>query len=250
MKFTAFFISLFAALVVSAAETNSIYHAGWIDLNKDGKKNIYEDSTQPVAKRVKDLLARMTLAEKIGQLWQLDMQNDSLKKHADSLRNGEVGSFLGSSVLIETPVMRNKLQHLVVEQSRLGVPLIFGHDVIHGFRTAFPIPLAQACAWEPELFEQTQTIAAREAAAAGVDWTFAPMVDLARDPRWGRIAEGFGEDPYLGALDAAAWSRVSNILSVTVRRKADAITTRRKFPNTRCEIFICRNSKPAWTRAR
>ena len=204
MKFTAFFISLFAALVVSAAETNSIYHAGWIDLNKDGKKNIYEDSTQPVAKRVKDLLARMTLAEKIGQLWQLDMQNDSLKKHADSLRNGEVGSFLGSSVLIETPVMRNKLQHLVVEQSRLGVPLIFGHDVIHGFRTAFPIPLAQACAWEPELFEQTQTIAAREAAAAGVDWTFAPMVDLARDPRWGRIAEGFGEDPYLGALDAAA----------------------------------------------
>ena len=204
MKFTAFFISLFAALVVSAAETNSIYHTGWIDLNKDGKKNIYEDSTQPVAKRVKDLLARMTLAEKIGQLWQLDMQNDSLKKHGEQLRNGEVGSFLGSSVLIETPVMRNKLQHLVVEQSRLGVPLIFGHDVIHGFRTAFPIPLAQACAWEPELFEQTQTIAAREAAAAGVDWTFAPMVDLARDPRWGRIAEGFGEDPYLGSLDAAA----------------------------------------------
>ena len=204
MKFTAFFISLFAALVVSAAETNSIYHTGWIDLNKDGKKNIYEDSTQPVAKREKDLLARMTLAEKIGQLWQLDMQNDSLKKHGEQLRNGEVGSFLGSSVLIETPVMRNKLQHLVVEQSRLGVPLIFGHDVIHGFRTAFPIPLAQACAWEPELFEQTQTIAAREAAAAGVDWTFAPMVDLARDPRWGRIAEGFGEDPYLGSLDAAA----------------------------------------------
>ena len=204
MKFTAFFISLFAALVVSAAETNSIYHTGWIDLNKDGKKNIYEDSTQPVAKRVKDLLARMTLAEKIGQLWQLDMQNDSLKKHGEQLRNGEVGSFLGSSVLIETPVMRNKLQHLVIEQSRLGVPLIFGHDVIHGFRTAFPIPLAQACAWEPELFEQTQTIAAREAAAAGIDWTFAPMVDLARDPRWGRIAEGFGEDPYLGALDAAA----------------------------------------------
>ena len=204
MKFTAFFISLFAALVVSAAETNSIYHTGWIDLNKDGKKNIYEDSTQPVAKRVKDLLARMTLAEKIGQLWQLDMQNDSLKKHGEQLRNGEVGSFLGSSVLIETPVMRNKLQHLVIEQSRLGVPLIFGHDVIHGFRTAFPIPLAQACAWEPELIEQTQTSAAREAAAAGIDWTFAPMVDLARDPRWGRIAEGFGEDPYLGALDAAA----------------------------------------------
>jgi beta-glucosidase len=134
----------------------------------------------------------------------LDTSNDADKKCADELRRGEVGSFLSDGALIETPVMRNKLQHLAVEQSRLGIPLIFGHDVIHGFRTCFPIPLAQACAWEPELFERTQTIAAREAAAAGVDWTFAPMVDLARDPRWGRIAEGFGEDPYLGALDAAA----------------------------------------------
>ena len=91
-----------------------------------------------------------------------------------------------------------------MEQSRLGIPLIFGHDAIHGFRTVFPIPLAMACAWEPELFERTQTIAARECAAAGIDWTFSPMVDLARDPRWGRIAEGFGEDPYLGSLYAAA----------------------------------------------
>ena len=215
MKFTAFCFCLFAAFVVAAADTNSIYHSGpsslsattrqgWIDLNKDGKKNIYEDSSQPVAKRVKDLLKRMTLDEKIGQLWQLDTPNDADKKCADELRRGEVGSFLSDGALIETPVMRNKLQHLAVEQSRLGIPLIFGHDVIHGFRTCFPIPLAQACAWEPELFERTQTIAAREAAAAGVDWTFAPMVDLARDPRWGRIAEGFGEDPYLGALDAAA----------------------------------------------
>jgi beta-glucosidase len=204
MKFTVFCFCLFAAFVVAAADTNSIYHPGWIDLNKDGKKNIYEDSSQPVAKRVKDLLKRMTLDEKIGQLWQLDTPNDADKKFADELRRGEVGSFLSDGALIETPVMRNKLQHLAVEQSRLGIPLIFGHDVIHGFRTCFPIPLAQACAWEPELFERTQTIAAREAAAAGVDWTFAPMVDLARDPRWGRIAEGFGEDPYLGALDAAA----------------------------------------------
>jgi|GEM_PF-4543042 len=171
MKFTALSLWLVAAFVVSAANTNSIYHPGWIDLNKDGKKNIYEDPAQPVAARVKDLLARMTLEEKIGQLWQLDLQNDSLKKRADSLRRGEASSFLGSSALIETPVLRNKLQHLAVEQSRLGVPLIFGHDVIHGFRTVFPIPLAQACAWEPELFEKTQAIAAREAAAAGVDWT-------------------------------------------------------------------------------
>ena len=204
MKFTAFVFGLLAAASVFAAEPVLIQHDGWIDLNKDGKKNPYEDSTQPVAKRVQDLLARMTIEEKIGQLWQVDFQKDADKKHGDQLRHGEIGSFLGSSALIETPVMRNKLQRLAVEQSRLGVPLIFGHDVIHGFRTQFPISLAQACAWEPELFEQTQTIAAREAAAAGIDWTFAPMVDLARDPRWGRIAEGFGEDPFLGALDAAA----------------------------------------------
>jgi beta-glucosidase len=149
-------------------------------------------------------MKRMTLEEKIGQLWQVDLQNDSDKKYADSLRRGEISSFLGSSALIESPVMRNKLQRIAVEQSRLGIPLIFGHDVIHGFRTQFPIALGLACAWEPELFEKTQTIAAREASAAGIDWTFAPMVDLARDPRWGRIAEGFGEDPLLGSLYAAA----------------------------------------------
>jgi beta-glucosidase len=205
MKFTVAVLVLLTAFV--AAADNSIYHQGWIDLNKDGKKNIYEDSSQPVARRVKDLLKRMTPDEKIGQLWQVDMPNDADKKYAGQLRQGEISSFLGGSALIETPVMRNQLQHIAVEQSRLGIPLIFGHDVIHGFRTIFPIPLAEACAWEPELFERTQTIAAREAAATGIDWTFAPMVDLARDPRWGRIAEGFGEDPWLGALDAAACVR-------------------------------------------
>ena len=129
----------------------------------------------------------MTLDEKIGQLWQTGLDPDSDKVLADALRNGGISSFLGSSEIIETPVMRNKLQHIVVEQSRLGIPLIFGHDVIHGFRTIFPIPLALSCAWEPELFEKSQTMSAREAAAAGIDWAFAPMVDLARDPRWGRI---------------------------------------------------------------
>ncbi len=202
MRFTVYLLCQWVAL--AALAENSIYHQGWIDFNKDNKRNVYEDSSQSIAKRVQDLLARMTLDEKIGQLQQLALLNDSDKTLAGELRAGGIGSFLGNGTLIETPVMRNKLQHLVVEQSRLGIPLIFGHDVIHGFRTAFPIPLAEACAWEPGLFEQTQSIAAREAAAAGVDWTFAPMVDLARDPRWGRIAEGFGEDPYLGGLDAAA----------------------------------------------
>ncbi len=200
-------IGLFAGFAAAAADYPSIYHHGWIDLNKDGKMEIYEDPSQPIPKRVNDLLKRMTLQEEIGQLWELDMQPDSDVTERDRLSNGELGSFLCGSVLVENPIMRNKLQHIAVEQSRLGIPLIFGHDVIHGFRTVFPIPLAEACAWEPELFERTDTIAAREAAAAGVDWAFSPMVDTARDPRWGRIAEGFGEDPWLGSLDAAACVR-------------------------------------------
>ncbi len=194
---------LFFALAVSAAEP-FIYHDGWIDLDKNGKRDVYEDPAQPVQKRVADLLKRMTLAEKIGQLQQLDRNTNAAADFSDQLRSGAVGSFLGGSELIETPLQRNTLQHIAIEQSRLGIPLIFGHDSIHGFRTTFPIPLAQACAWEPELFERTETISARESAVVGIDWTFAPMVDLARDPRWGRIAEGFGEDPWLGALYAAA----------------------------------------------
>jgi beta-glucosidase len=208
MKFTAFAVGLFFCLAASTENSTAIYHDGWIDLNKNGKRDIYEDSSQPIAKRVNDLLKRMTLDEKIGQLWQLSLgpDTDSDKQFADQLQQGKIGSFLGTFLgeQGESPVMRNKLQRIAVEQSRLGIPLIFGNDVIHGLRTVFPIPLAQACAWEPELFERTATIAAREAVAAGIDWTFAPMVDLARDPRWGRIAEGFGEDPWLGALDAAA----------------------------------------------
>lgn len=184
---------LFATVALSAEATG--YHGGWIDMNKNGKKNVYEDAGQPVEKRVADLLRRMTLDEKIGQLQQAHREPDVEEKFGDLLRQGKVGSFLASSELMETPTNRNRLQRIAVEESRLGIPLIFGHDSVHDFRTIFPIPLAQACAWEPELFERTQTVSARETAAVGVDWTFAPMVDLARDPRWGRIAEGFGEDP-------------------------------------------------------
>ena len=214
MKYAAFAACLFCAATALAADTN-IYHAGpsspsaptrqgWIDLDKNGKKDIYEDPSQPVVRRVNDLLKRMTLDEKIGQLWQVNYDKTPDKTFGGKLKRSQISSFLDGSTLIENPAMRNKLQRIAVEQSRLGIPVILGHDVIHGFRTVFPISLAQACAWEPGLFQRTQTIAAREAAAAGIDWTFAPMVDLARDPRWGRIAEGFGEDPWLGALDAAA----------------------------------------------
>jgi beta-glucosidase len=191
-------------LTATATGTSSIYHQGWIDFDKNGRMDVYEDPSQPIKKRVNDLMRRMTLDEKIGQLWQSDTPSDADIVLAKKIRDGWVGSFLNGSSLIETPIMRNKLQHIAVEQSRLGIPLIFGHDAIHGFRTVFPIPLAMACAWEPELFVQTQTISARECGAAGIDWTFSPMLDLARDPRWGRIAEGFGEDPYLGSLYAAA----------------------------------------------
>jgi len=201
---SAILLAWLLASAAGAADTVSIYHSGWIDLDKNGRMDVYEDPSQPIKKRVNDLLRRMTLDEKIGQLWQSDTPPDADVAMAKKIRDGGVGSFMGGSVQIEKPIMRNRLQHIAVEQSRLGIPLIFGHDAIHGFRTVFPIPLAMACAWEPELFERTQTIAARECAAAGVDWTFSPMVDLARDPRWGRIAEGFGEDPYLGSLYAAA----------------------------------------------
>lgn len=205
MKIIVLFAGLF--LAYAAAAENSIYHDHWIDLNKNGREDAYENPSLPVAKRVNDLLRRMTLDEEIGQLWQASYYSQPDKQFAAQLRRGEISSFLDGSALIESPIMRNKLQRIAVEQSRLGIPLILGHDVIHGFRTVFPIPLAQACAWDPDLFERTETIAAREAAAAGIDWTFAPMVDLARDPRWGRIAEGFGEDPWLGSVYAAACVR-------------------------------------------
>jgi beta-glucosidase len=209
MKFVTFIACLSVAFIASAAPVvvHDAGREGWNDLNRNGTRDVYEDPSQPVEKRVADLLAQMTLDEKIGQLWQSPMEKDPDPSLAEKLQRGEISSFLNGSALIETPVIRNKLQHIAVEQSRLGIPLIFGHDTIHGFRTVFPIPLAQACAWEPELFERTETIAARESAAAGLDWTFAPMVDMARDPRWGRIAEGFGEDPWLGTLDAVACVR-------------------------------------------
>jgi beta-glucosidase len=99
------------------------------------------------------------------------------------------------------------LQHLAVENSRLHIPLIFGLDIIHGYRTTFPIPLGLAATWDPALIEKASRVAAQEASAGGVRWTFSPMVDIARDARWGRISEGAGEDPYLGSLIASAYVR-------------------------------------------
>ena len=121
----------------------------------------------------------------------------------DKIQHGLAGGVFN----VYTPSAVRKLQSLAVNQSRLGIPLLFGFDVIHGHKTIFPIPLALSCTWNPEAIEQSARIAATEATADGVNWTFSPMVDICRDPRWGRIAEGAGEDPYLGAQMARAMVR-------------------------------------------
>jgi beta-glucosidase len=157
---------------------------------------------------VSGLLDRMTLEEKIGQLNLLSTGFDVTGPVANenveaNVRNGAIAGVFN----LYTPARVRKLQELAIGQSRLGIPLLFGYDVIHGYKTIFPIPLALACTWNPEWIEQSARVAANEASADGVNWTFSPMVDLARDPRWGRIAEGAGEDPYLGGLIAQAMVR-------------------------------------------
>jgi len=147
--------------------------------------------------RVDSLLALMTLDEKVGQLVQWN--HDEIDR-TGLIREGKVGSMMNILGAEET----RKFQEIAVEESRLKIPLLFGLDVIHGYRTTFPIPLASSCTWDPALIEKAERVAATEATASGIHWTFAPMVDIARDPRWGRIAEGAGEDPYLGSLIAAA----------------------------------------------
>ncbi|HEX8708151.1 MAG TPA: glycoside hydrolase family 3 N-terminal domain-containing protein [Pyrinomonadaceae bacterium] len=155
-----------------------------------------------IERRISLLLARMTLEEKLGQLQQLDGEaNGNFRpEHRELIRKG----LLGSTLNVRGTERTNELQRIAVEQSRLGIPVIFAFDVIHGYRTIFPIPLGEASSWDPQAAERSASIAAQEASAAGVRWTFAPMVDIARDARWGRIAEGSGEDPYLGARMARA----------------------------------------------
>lgn len=155
-----------------------------------------------VERRIDSLLARMTLAEKLGQLQQLDGHADGRYKddHPSLVRAGLLGSTLNVRGVRQT----NELQRIAIEESRLKIPMLFGFDVIHGYRTVFPIPLGEAATWDPVAVERNAAIAAKEARASGVHWTFAPMVDIARDPRWGRIAEGSGEDPFLGSAMARA----------------------------------------------
>src|SRR5271170_1441291 len=161
--------------------------------------------------RADALLKQMTTEEKIGQLNQLfyftqplpGIKHDDPVSYEDRVRHGEVGSFL----FLTDPKEINRLQKTAMTEQRLHIPILFGFDVIHGFDTEFPVPLAMAASWDPAMAEQAQGIAAEEAAHAGVHWSFAPMLDIARDPRWGRISEGAGEDPYLGAAMARAQVR-------------------------------------------
>jgi beta-glucosidase len=160
-------------------------------------------SDAEAARFVDDLLAKMTLEEKVGQMSQIALNTPDKSVRDERILKGEVGSFL----FITDAKEINRLQHLAMEKSRLHIPLIFGFDVIHGFRTIYPVPLALAASWDPAEVEKVQSMAAREANSVGVNWTFAPMVDIARDARWGRIMEGAGEDPYLGSRMAEAQVR-------------------------------------------
>ena len=159
-------------------------------------------ATPEVERRVDQLLSRMTLAEKIGQMNQVSAGGE-VANYADALRKGQIGSILNEV----DPVKVNEFQRICVEESRLGIPLLVGRDVIHGFHTVFPIPLGLASTFDPALVEAGARVASVEATGQGVRWTFSPMLDIARDPRWGRIAEGSGEDTWLDARMAEAMVR-------------------------------------------
>lgn len=169
-----------------------------------GEIPLYKQPGVPVEMRVADLLSRMTLEEKVLQLSQyivgLNTNVNNIGEANTGLPDG-VGSYIYFS---EDARLRNALQRRAVENTRLGIPILFGFDVIHGFRTVYPIPLAQGCSWNPDLVTELSAIAAREARMSGTDWTFSPMIDVARDGRWGRVAEGYGEDPYTHAVMGAA----------------------------------------------
>ena len=150
----------------------------------------------------------MTLEEKIGQLVQYSAGQPTgpgtgRSDYEEMIAHEQVGSFLN----VNEPQLINAYQRIAMEKTRLHIPILFGLDVIHGFKTEFPIPLGMASSWDPSIIEKASRVAAMEAAADGIRWTFSPMVDIARDARWGRMAEGAGEDPFLGSAMAAAYVR-------------------------------------------
>lgn len=180
--------------------------AATCSLSAKDKKDVplYKDAKAPIEQRINDLLSRMTLEEKVMQLNQYTLgNNNNVNNIGKAVENIPVE--IGSLIYFDnSPQLRNLMQKKAVEGSRLGIPILFGYDVIHGFKTVYPISLGQACSWNPALVEQACAVAAQEARMSGVDWTFSPMIDVARDPRWGRVSEGYGEDPYANGVFAAA----------------------------------------------
>jgi beta-glucosidase len=165
---------------------------------------IYKDKSQPIEQRINDLLQRMTLEEKILQMNQWtygqNLNPNNIEEKMTAVKP-EIGSLLYRSM---SPVYRNQIQRKAMNETRLGIPIIFGFDAIHGYRTIFPIPLAQSCSWNTDLVKESCVITAKESWLSGLNWTFSPMVDVARDPRWGRVAESYGEDPYANAIFGVA----------------------------------------------
>ncbi len=190
-----FLILISIALLVSCSKKN--------DTGVIGSKLSIDPK---IEQRIDSVLQLMTLDEKIGQMNQLTGSGEVTgplainSAYQDAIRKGQVGSMLNVNGAKQT----YQAQKIAVEDTRLGIPLIFGYDVIHGYKTIFPVPLGEAACWDLEAIEKSARIAAIEATAAGQHWTFAPMVDIARDPRWGRVMEGAGEDPFYGSLVAKA----------------------------------------------
>ena len=165
---------------------------------------VYKDKNAPIESRIKDLVSKMNLDEKILQLNQYTAgQNTNINNIGEATKKipAEIGSLIYFGA---DPAYRNAIQKKAMEESRLGIPILFGYDVIHGFRTVYPISLGQACSWNPDLVSEAAKVAAKEAKLSGVDWTFSPMIDVARDGRWGRVSEGYGEDPYTNATFGVA----------------------------------------------
>ncbi len=173
---------------------------------------IYKDKNATIEARVEDLLSKMTLEEKIGQTVQMPLGRMDFEKVKQLVRDGQIGAFIYALTALASEEGYSKngiekaniVQKIAIEESRLGIPIINGRDIIHGNRTIFPTPLAQAASWDESMVEKAGDIMAREASCTGVHWTFAPMVDLSRDPRWSRISESYGEDPYLAGELAKA----------------------------------------------
>jgi beta-glucosidase len=169
-----------------------------------GPTPVYKDKHAPIEHRIEDLLKRMTLNEKILQLNQLTV-GDNNNPNNTGYQKPSFPAGIGSLICFSSdPAFRNIVQRRAMEETRLGIPILFGYDVIHGFRTIYPISLAQGCSWNQALVQQACGVAAKEAKLSGIDWTFSPMIDVSRDPRWGRVAESYGEDPYTNAMFGVA----------------------------------------------